>query len=101
MTAPEALTPAALPARVPASTVRAVRIFHGFTREDFADVFEVTLRTVFRWERDGVDPMSLQLDPNAHPNAGPEWRRKYLIWLLDRYEQLRVTDNRKQQGKSA
>ena len=89
---------ASTPARVPASTVRAVRLFHGFTRADFADVFEVTLRTVFRWERDGVDPTSLQLDPNAHPNAGPEWRRKYLIWLLDRYEQLRVTDNRKQQG---
>jgi transcriptional regulator with XRE-family HTH domain len=86
------------PDRIPAQTIRRLRAFHNFSREAFADVFKVTLRTVFRWERDGVDPASLQLDADAI--SGPEWRRKYMNWLLERYEAPGVTDTRKKQGES-
>ena len=78
---------------MPASTIRRVRIFHGFSRLDFAEVFQVSERTVFRWERDGVDPDSLALDPAAR--SGPEWRRNYMKWLLERFEAAHVSDNRK------
>lgn len=88
---------ASVPARVPASTIRAIRRMHARSREDFALMFQVTVRTVFRWERDGVDPATLQLDPRAI--SGPEWRRNLLTWLLGRLE-ARVTDTRKKQGES-
>jgi transcriptional regulator with XRE-family HTH domain len=81
---------------VPAAIIRAVRIFHGFSRDQFAEVFQVSLRTVFRWESDGVDPASLQLDPGAR--SGPEWRRQYMFWLLERYEATGVSDTRKKEG---
>jgi len=63
-----------------------------------AEAFQVTPRTVFRWERDGVDPDALQLDPGALPAStvtpagqGPEWRRNLLNWLLDRYREHRAS----------
>jgi transcriptional regulator with XRE-family HTH domain len=90
---------ASIPARVPASTIRAIRRMHALEREDFAQMFKVTVRTVFRWERDGVDPAILQLDPGA--KSGPEWRRNLLTWLLGRLEATRVTDTRKKQGETA
>lgn len=63
-----------------------------------AATFKVTERTVFRWERLGVNPETLPLDPNAHPDSGPDWRRKLLIFMLERLEAARVTDNRKKEG---
>jgi transcriptional regulator with XRE-family HTH domain len=76
-----------------------MRIFHSWTREDLAEAMRVSVRTVFRWERDGVDPATLQLDPGA--KSGPEWRRNLLMWLLDRLEAPGVSDTRKKQGESA
>jgi len=60
-------------------------------------MFKVSLRTVFRWERSGLDPEALQLDPYAHPNSGPDWRRKLLFFMLDRLERTGVTDTRKKE----
>ena len=91
-----ATQPTASPGRIPADTIRRLRIFHGFSRVDFAEVFRVSERTVFRWEEQGVDPSTLALDPGAR--SGPEWRRKYLNWLLERYEALHVSDTRKKEG---
>jgi hypothetical protein len=79
---------------VPASTIRRVRVFHGWDVPTMAATFKVSERTVFRWERLGVNPQTLPLDRNAHPASGPEWRRKLLIFLLERLEAARVTDNR-------
>ena len=93
MTAP-AGTPS-LPDRVPAETIRRLRLFYRLEREAFAEMFRVSVRTVFRWERDGVDPDALQLDPSAHPSSGPEWRRKLLIWLIENFQKSGVTDNRR------
>jgi len=85
------------PDRVPASTIRRLRRFFALEREAMADMFRVSVRTIFRWERDGLDPASLQLDPKAHPDSGAEWRRRLLFWLLEQYEKTGVTDNRKKE----
>lgn len=74
---------------MPAATIRAIRRFHEFTRDEFADVFGVDVRTIFRWEKEGVDPNALALDPGAV--SGPEWRRKYMNWLLGRYLEYRLS----------
>ena len=50
--------------------------------------FDVTERTVFRWEQRGVDPNLLE----------PEWRRKLLLWLLERFEKTGVSDTRKKEA---
>ena len=76
--------PASVPARVPASTIRAVRLFHRLSVAAFAGAFQVTARTIFRWEKDGVDLNAID----------PEWRRKLLIWMLERYRATSVSDNR-------
>jgi hypothetical protein len=86
------------PARVPAPTIRRLRLFHALEREELAAMFKVSLRTVFRWERSGLDPEALQLDPGAHPSSGPDWRRKLLFFMLDRLERTGVTDTRQQEG---
>lgn len=86
------------PGRIPAATIRRLRAFHNVQREELAAMFEVSVRTVFRWEEGGVDPAALPLDPDAHPNAGPEWRRKLLFWMLDRFEKTGVSDTRKKEG---
>ena len=91
-----AATAQPVPVLVPGDTIRRVRLFHNLTRAEFAQSFGVTERTVFRWERDGVEPDALQLDPGAR--SGPEWRRKYMNWLLDRYEAAHVSDSRKKEG---
>ena len=74
-----------------------MRVFHGWDRDTMALCFKVSTRTVFRWERDGLDPDSLALDPNAHPNSGPDWRRKLLNFLLERFDSTAVTDSRKKE----
>lgn len=94
---PQPAPSASVPARVPASTIRRMRLFHSLEREELAAMFKVSVRTVFRWERDGVDPATLQLDPDAHPNSGPDWRRKLLFFMLERLEATPVTDNRKKE----
>jgi hypothetical protein len=73
---------------VPASTIHAVRLFHRLSVEGLAICFDVTPRTVFRWEERGVDPALLE----------PGWRRELLLWLLERFERTGVTDNRKKEG---
>lgn len=88
------------PARVPASTIREIRRFHAWDIPTMAIAFKVSERTVFRWERSGLDPEALQPDPDAHPNSGPDWRRKLLFFMLDRLNGASVTDTRKQQGES-
>ncbi len=84
------------PGRISAETVRLVRIFHRLDRTDLAATFGVSVRTVFRWERDGVDPGALQLDPGAR--SGPDWRRKLMIWMVERYRDAAVSDTRKKEG---
>ena len=91
-------TPATPPARVSASTIRRMRTFHYLTHRDLAAMFRVSERTVFRWEKRGVDPDGLEPDPHAHPASGPDWRRKLLIFMLDRLNGAGVSDNRKQEG---
>lgn len=86
------------PARVPAATIRRMRVFHGWDVPTMAATFKVTERTVFRWEERGVVPESLPRDPDAHPASGPDWRRKLLIFMLQRLAQAAVTDNRKKEG---
>jgi hypothetical protein len=83
---------------VPASTIRRLRLLHALEREDLAAMFKVSLRTVFRWERSGLDPEALQPDPDAHPNSGPDWRRKLLFFMLERLERTAVTDTRKKEA---
>jgi len=84
------------PGRIPADTLRRVRLFYGKEREELADMFKVSVRTIFRWEAAGVDPRTLARDPDAHPSAGPEWRCNLLIWMVNRYLQTGVTDNCKE-----
>lgn len=88
--APQALPPG----RVPAETIRLCRRFHRLTPEAMARCFQVSLRTIQRWEASGVDPRSLPADPYAHPKSGPDWRAKLLIFLLSRYQATGVGDNR-------
>jgi hypothetical protein len=76
----------ATPARVPAATVRAVRLFHRHDQTSFAGCFQVTTRTVIRWEQRGVDLSKLE----------PKWRAELLIWLLGRYESTASRDTRNQ-----
>lgn len=82
--------------QVPGETIRRLRVFHGFTVAQFAEVFSVSARHVYRWERDGLTVDSLALDPGAV--SGPDWRRKYMNWLLERFDAAHVTDNRKKGG---
>jgi hypothetical protein len=81
---------------VPASTVRRLRLFHSWDVDTMAEAFRVSTRTVFRWEENGLDPGTLALDRNAHPNSGPDWRRKLLFFMLARLEAAGVSDNRKE-----
>lgn len=82
------------PERVSASTVRAIRLYHGWSPELMAQTFKLEVRTIYRWQYYGVCIENIKLDPEAHPASGPQWRRKLLIFLLDRYEKTAVTDNR-------
>ena len=81
---------------VPGDTIRRVRLFHGFKVEQLAECIGVTARTVWRWEKEGLVVDSLPLQPGAR--SGPDWRRKYMNWLLERYEAPRVSDTRKKEG---
>ena len=82
---------------MPASTIRAVRLFHRKSLESMAEMFGISVRTVHRWEERGVDPRNVPRDPQARV---PDWRAKLLIWMVRRYELTGVTDNRKKQGES-
>jgi len=91
---------ASVPARVPASTIRALQLFlghvwalNGTPRQRMAWVFQVHERTVMRWEERGALLSALPLESGARD---PDWRRNLLIWLIDRYEKAGVIDNRKQ-----
>lgn len=88
---------APIPARVPASTIRAVRRFHGLDQAAMAVAFQVSVRTVIRWEQKGVDPNNLQQGggPAAISARDPEWRKKLLFWMLRRYELTASPDNQK------
>jgi hypothetical protein len=74
-----------VPARVPAKTIRLVRLFHRLEQAGFAACFQVTLRTVYRWEKGGVDPELLE-----------PWRRKLLFWMRQRYEATASVTTEKQ-----
>jgi hypothetical protein len=84
-----AAEPASLPAaaRVPASTIRAIRLFHALDQRDFSDCFQISERTVIRWEKRGIRPALLE----------PKWRRELLIWMLGRYQRAGSPDTRKKQ----
>jgi transcriptional regulator with XRE-family HTH domain len=81
---------------VPADTIRGMRIFHRLSREGLATLFQVSPRTVYRWEEKGAVPNALPLEELAKVDR--EWRRKLLIWMVERYEAAAVTDNRKKEG---
>lgn len=89
---------ASVPARVPASTIRRLRLFHAWDVPTMAIAFKVSERTVFRWEERGLVPESLPLDPQAHPASGPDWRRKLLVFMLGRLDGASVTDTRKKEA---
>jgi len=61
-------------------------------------LFQLSLRTIYRWESRGVNPSSLPLDPKATKDAS--WRRNLLIWMLERYKATGVSDTRKKRGES-
>jgi hypothetical protein len=82
-----------IPARVPASTIRAIRRFHALDQAGLAHAFQVSVRTVIRWEQKGVDPDNLPLGEGARD---PKWRKKLLFWMLRRYELTASPDNRKE-----
>jgi len=76
------------PVRVPASTIRRLRLLHGLRQEGLAACFQVSERTVIRWEERGIDPARLE----------PKWRKDLLFWMLERLQRAGSPDNRKQQG---
>ena len=83
--------PAPIPtgsARVPASTIRAIRRFHALDQQQFAECFQVAVRTVIRWEQKGIDPALLD----------GKWRKDLLFWMLGRYERAGSPDNRPKEG---
>lgn len=82
---------------MPASTIRAVRRFHALDQAGLAHAFQVSVRTVIRWEQKGVDPNLLPLDEAA---TRPKWRQDLLFWMLGRYQATASPDNRKQEGES-
>jgi hypothetical protein len=89
---PQPAPSASIPARVPASTIRAIRRFHALDQAGLADAFQVSVRTVIRWEQKGVAPALLPQD--GPPVRDPEWRKKLLIWMIRRYELTASPDNR-------
>lgn len=46
--------------------VRRVRLFHGWTQEAFAALFDVSRRTIIRWEERGTYFADPALDPHNH-----------------------------------
>lgn len=89
---------AAPPDRIPAQTIRRLRLFYSHSQPQLAEVFQVSLRTIYRWESGGLVLAALKIDPAGNP---PDWRKKLLLWMLDRYEKTAVTDTRKQEAQSS
>jgi hypothetical protein len=80
------------PDRIPAQTIRHLRLFYSHDHPRLAELFQVAVRTIYRWEERGVLLSALPIQPGAIP---PDWRRALLLWMLDRYEKTAVTDTRK------
>lgn len=78
---------------MPASTIRAIRRFHALDQEGLAAAFQVSVRTVIRWEQKGVDP-----DLLPPGDADPEWRKKLLFWMRDRLNGTGSPDTRPKEG---
>lgn len=79
---------------MPASTIRAVRRFHALDQAGLAAAFQVSVRTVIRWEQKGIDPDNLI--QAGRPD--PEWRKKLLFWLIGRLNGTASPDNRPKEG---
>lgn len=73
----------------PGDLVRRVRLFHGWTQEGFAALFNVSRRTIIRWEERGTFFHDPALD--IHNHHARVWRS-----ILVRYEAAkayRLTDD--------
>lgn len=79
--------------RIPAATIRAIRRFHAADQETLAAAFQVSSRTIIRWEQNGVHPDLLPLDPRSKTR---DWRKKLLLWMLARFERAASPDNRQE-----
>lgn len=60
---------------VAADLIRCVRIFHALDQEAFGKCFQVSRRTVIRWEKGG----------NSFIDDEKEFRSQLWVWMLDRY----------------
>lgn len=72
--------------------MRAVRLFHAQDQAGMAHTFNVSVRTVIRWEQRGVIPALLPID---RASKQPKWREKLLFWMLARYRLTASPDTRK------
>jgi hypothetical protein len=79
--------------RIPAKTIRALRRFHGLDQLALAEAFQVSTRTVIRWEQKGIHPDLLPRETGSH--RMPDWRQKLLHWMLRRFELTGSPDNQK------
>jgi hypothetical protein len=78
--------------RLPGDLVRAVRLFHALDQAGLAESFQVSVRTVIRWEQRGIDPELLPVDQGAKQ---PKWRKLLILWMLARYRRTASPDTRK------
>lgn len=83
--------------RIPAQTILAIRRFHGLDQRGLAEAFQVSTRTVIRWEQRGLHPDLLPEDAGAKP---PDFRKKLLHWMIRRYELTGSPDTRPTQGET-
>jgi len=81
--------------RLPGELVRAVRLFHALDQAGLAKSFQVSVRTVIRWEQRGIDPELLPVDQGAKQ---PKWRKLLILWLLARYRRTASPDTRKMES---
>lgn len=86
--------PSSAAGRIPADLIRAIRRFHGLDQLALAEAFQVSPRTIIRWEKRGTHPDLLPVDVRARI---PEWRKELLIWMRRRYEATASPDNRKKE----
>lgn len=61
------------PTNTPGDLIRRVRLFHGWTQDGFAALFNVSRRTIIRWEERGTYFTDPDLEPDI--TAGVVWRQ--------------------------
>lgn len=79
----------ALEPNTPPELVRSVRLFHGWTQEGFAALFNVSGRTIIRWEQRGT----FFPDPDLHTWSAPGRIWKQILARFEAAARYRLTED--------